>query len=174
MPIWSLLFALALVALSQTPAPSKNCFKYDPKTLRMESAGASGWRVVTADGRAWLLDNEVDAKRALSIAAAFSVACRVPGPDGVNVQYLQGSGAMPLGPVEAELDCLPYASDKLRVTEGEGQFNLETDNRRLVAVSGKQDATALLKILEGHSKHCFVGRSNKRPNRHAYIFEYWR
>jgi len=35
------------------------------------------------------------------------------------------------------------------------------------------DALAVVGIVERHTRMCFIGRGNRRPNRKSYIMTYW-
>ena len=174
-PVTLLLFAMCVAGAGRVVALREpECFEYEPGKLRVIAQGPAGWRVSAGGERGWLLATEADANHALRIARSFTKCCRLPSLSQRGVQYWEGVGPSPLGPVSEEPDCLRYAPDLLTVTKSPGQFNVIAGASRLVALGTPEDAAVALKSIRRASYHCFIGRGNKKANRLAYIFEYWR
>ena len=166
--------ALGVDATAQRPAPTKpSCFTYDPAGLSVIKDGAVGWRVVAGKQPRWLLDSEADANAALQVAAGFSKSCRVPNLSGTGMQFFESPTGQVTKSASVE-DCLPYSTEKIVIAKDGAQFNLIAAPNRLAAFRTAEDALAALDVAKRARKHCFVGRSNRRPDRLSYIFEYWR
>lgn len=76
-----------------------------------------------------------------------------------------------VGPQE---DCIPYDPNGLAIEESLTGWTLVTGTSRLVILDTEADAQAVLTIARRHKALCFIGRQNKRPNRLAYIVQYWK
>lgn len=75
---------------------------------------------------------------------------------------------------EAITDCLPYNSKNLSVTdEGDSGWLLTDGVSGMAQLDTKQDAATALEVAQYHSQHCFVGRSNGRADRDAYVTDFW-
>ncbi|MEW6472174.1 MAG: hypothetical protein AB1679_07880 [Actinomycetota bacterium] len=87
-----------------------------------------------------------------------------PGPTG------QTSGTTVISPE----DCIPYRSANLQiVNEGAAGWLLTDGSSRMLILDNESDAKSALALAKAHTKQCFIGRNNQRPDRKTYIVEYW-
>ena len=150
------------------------CSSYSPTELRITSDGPNGWVLSADGGHKWQLDSEADAKHALRVARSHSTYCQIPSLSSRPIQYWRGAGITSLGAIADEPDCGKYSAQELVSKSNGDRYLLVSGPRLLASVPDAQDASALLAILRQYSYQCFIGRGNKRANRLAYIFEYWR
>ncbi|MGC5020949.1 hypothetical protein [Micromonospora sp. DT47] len=160
-----------------------DCLPYDPEELKIYDAGAIGWRLVEtlADGQEHgmlILDNEADATAALTVARRSTNFCFIgrgnTRPNHVDylVQYWKGASGQTTT-IESP-DCIPYGKAGLTIVdEGDSGWLLTDGSSRMLILDNEQDARNALIVAQAHSKHCFIGRDNARPNRRDYIAEYW-
>ena len=74
-------------------------------------------------------------------------------------------------------DCIGYNPERLEVIdEGERGWLLTDDGgrHRMLGLDDRDDAEAALALAKRHRAMCFIGRNNRRPNRGAYIVQYWK
>jgi hypothetical protein len=130
-----------------------DCLLYNPKDLKIVDEGASGW-LLTAHcfiGR----DNTK------------------PNRDDFVHEYWMGDSGVTT--TIANEDCISYNPDTLRIVdEGAGGFLLTDGLSRMAIYASLEDAQEGLRVAKLASKQCFIGRDNGRPNRKAYIVEYWK
>jgi hypothetical protein len=72
--------------------------------------------------------------------------------------------------------CLPYEPSGLTLDAVEnGAWRLLRDDGAIFRLfDNREDADAGLAIAKEHTQLCYIGKSNSRPNRAAYIMEYWK
>ncbi|MET0132534.1 MAG: hypothetical protein ABW215_02970 [Kibdelosporangium sp.] len=162
---------------TDVPPAAEDCVTHAPGQLRTESAGADGVRVVEgADHWMFLLDNQQDADNALSVARGFTAACYIGRPRGAGetvMTYWKG-GAGRAGPVSGE-DCIAFTPSTLFVVRVSAtEWSLRSGNMLMESFKTQAQASRGLKAARQYTKQCFIGRDNKRPDRSAYIMEYWR
>jgi beta-lactam-binding protein with PASTA domain len=93
-------------------------------------------------------------------------------PRGTAVALVLAS-PMPIPPVPTD-DCLGYNPRALRiVNEGARGWLLTDGQSRMLMLDNQEDAKKALALARRHTRHCFIGRGNQRPNRKDYIVEYW-
>lgn len=74
----------------------------------------------------------------------------------------------------ASQDCLPYNPNALRiVNEGASGWLLTDGVSRMLTLDNRAEAERALALARRHTAHCFIGRNNNRPDRKAFIMEYW-
>jgi hypothetical protein len=156
-----------------------DCLLYNPKELKIVDEGASGWLLTDGRSRMLLLDNKQDAEKALALAQRYTAHCFIgrentkPNRDEFVHEYWMGdSGVATVIPNE---DCIPYDPNTLQIVdEGAGGFLLTDGFSRMALYASLEDAQEGLRVAKLASKQCFIGRDNTRPNRKAYIVEYWK
>jgi hypothetical protein len=125
-----------------------------------------------------ILDNQTDATAALAVARRSTSFCFIgrgnsrPNRKDYIVEYWKGkSGQTPTIPSP---DCIPYNKGGLKiVNEGATGWLLTDGSSRMLILDTEQDAKNALILAQAHSKQCFIGRNNTRPNRKDYIAHYW-
>lgn len=72
-------------------------------------------------------------------------------------------------------DCIQYNPYSLRIEDdGEKGWRLTDGRIWLQILDNREDAEASLALAQQHNYQCFIGRSNRRPDRNRYILEYWK
>ncbi|HZM84530.1 MAG TPA: hypothetical protein VFC19_53095 [Candidatus Limnocylindrales bacterium] len=157
-----------------------DCVVYATEKLRIASVGERGWRLTDGTREVALLDNKADAEMAVALAKRHKARCFIgrgntrPNRNDYIVGYWTGNSgiATTIGPQE---DCLTYRTTSLRiVNEGAKGWLLTDGASRMDILDSAQDANNALVLARRFSKQCFIGRGNNRPDRKAYIVEYWR
>lgn len=52
-------------------------------------------------------------------------------------------------------------------------WRINEDRHWMLMAHDLNDALAMLRIVERHTRMCFIGRGNARPNRDSYIMTYF-
>ena len=78
--------------------------------------------------------------------------------------------------MEGRSDCVPYDPAGLKIEDtGHGYWMLSrADGASFRIFVDKEDAEAGLAVAKENNQLCYIGKSNTRPDRTAYIMEYWR
>jgi len=157
-----------------------DCLVYTAQELRISNAGERGWRLTDRTREVALLDNPADAEKAAALAKRHTARCFIgrnntrPNRNDYVVGYWTGSSgiATNLGPQE---DCIGYRTTSLKIVDEGAKGWLLTDGAsRMNTLDNEQDADNALILARRFSRQCFIGRNNNRPDRKAYIVEYWR
>lgn len=84
-------------------------------------------------------------------------------------------GKMPLQPPgAATTDCLPYDPAALEIRDrGASGWGLGAEARTMALLDDRADAEVALAAARRHTRSCFVGRDNQRPDRARYIFHWF-
>jgi hypothetical protein len=156
-----------------------DCLTYDPNDLKIVNEGASGWLLTDGRSRMLILDNEEDARKALSLAKRHTAHCFIgrdntkPNRDDYVHEYWLGDSGI-VTAINNE-DCISYNPDTLRVIdEGANGFLLTDGASRMAMYATREDAEEGLRVARQNRQQCFIGRNNTRPNRKDYIVEYWK
>jgi hypothetical protein len=159
---------------------AEDCVSYNPANLTVASAGADGWQLRDGSHIMALLDTEADADDAVKVARNHTRSCFIgrgndrPDRDRYIVRYWKGVSGLPLGPAPA-LDCVGYNPNDLSVkSAGDDGWLLADGGHQMLLLDTANDAERARMMASGHSRLCFIGRDNNRPNRHRYIMEFWR
>ena len=122
-----------------------------------------------------------------SAGAPRQVTARVTGVPGGNIEVdarAPTQRMMPPGrgrpeaprtePIAAE-DCIAYDPARLQIVDEGASGWLLTDGRsRMLILHDRADAGRALALARRHTAHCFIGRDNTRPERKAYVRQYWK
>jgi hypothetical protein len=76
-------------------------------------------------------------------------------------------------PWPSPADCVSHNPANITTTYEGGLWKVVDGSHSLMAFKQLSDATAASLLAKGHKKHCFIGRSNTRPERERYIMDYW-
>lgn len=158
---------------------NEDCLSYNPNNLRLVNEGANGFLLTDGVSRMLMLDNLTDARNALALARRHTSHCFI-GRNNTRadrlsyiVDYWKGDSG-----IETTLtneDCLSYNPNNLTLeNEGDRGFLLTDNVSRMLMLDNRDDARQAKQLAENNTKHCFIGRSNTRPNRRGYIFHYWK
>jgi hypothetical protein len=71
--------------------------------------------------------------------------------------------------------CVPYDPAGLLLSqETNGDWRLQRADGAIFRVfASREDAEAGLAVAKAHTRLCYIGKSNTRPNRSLYVMEYW-
>jgi hypothetical protein len=160
------------------PIAAEDCLPYNPQNLSIRNEGAQGWLLTDGASRMLMLDNQADAQRALAVARRHTHHCFIgrnntrPNRYQYIVHYWRGN---PGATAMAGEDCIAYNPSTVNVFDrGALGWRLEDGSNMLVLYDNQADANRGLIVARAFSHLCFIGRNNSRPNRYAYIVEYWR
>jgi hypothetical protein len=157
----------------------QDCLPYNPNNLRIVNEGASGWLLTDGGSRMLVLDNRADAAKALALARRHTAHCfigrdnRRPNRRDFIVEYWTGDSGIATT-IQGE-DCISYNPGTLEIrNEGARGWLLTDGSSRMVTLDNRRDAEQAMGVASGFSSQCFIGRDNNRPDRKAYIVNYWR
>lgn len=74
-------------------------------------------------------------------------------------------------------DCISYNPNALSVNYEAGIYSIREGSKevlRLPGGPGENVGEQGLALAQRYRKHCFIGRTNDREDRHVFIFDYWR
>jgi hypothetical protein len=83
-----------------------------------------------------------------------------------------GGGAAPAG----DGDCTVYDPGSLKVHKLDGNegFAVASDPANpILTLDNENDARRGLSLARAFKKHCYLGRTSRRPNKNLYLIEYW-
>jgi len=162
--------------------PDNDCLTHNPATLSVIDQGANGWLVTDGASVIKLFDTQGDALLAQSIMAGYDQNCYIgrsnmrPDRYAYIMSYLRQSvvlGPPPVMPTGE--DCLTYDPFALTLSDqGAPGWILTDGTSSMMLLDDLPDAQLAANVAMTHTQQCFVGRSNMRPDRYAYIFEYWK
>jgi len=153
---------------------------YNPRTLRIVNEGANGWLLTDGRSRMKMFDNKEDARNGLRVARRHTRQGFV-GRDNPRtarrsdyiMEYWTGSSGLPYEPL-TKTDAIPYSPTNVVVEDLDAQgWRVKDGNHWMLKAHDMNDALAILGIVERHTRMCFIGRGNRRPNRKSYIMTYW-
>lgn len=155
-----------------------DCLPYVSASLRVVDEGASGWLLTDGASRMEVLDNRADAERALALAQRHTAHCFIGRGNARSsradyiVEYWAGDSGH--NTTIDQPDCIAYQTAGLRtVDEGATGWLLTDGGSRMVILDNEQDARNALILARSFRQQCFIGRDNTRPDRRAYIVQYW-
>ena len=158
----------------------QDCLSYNPNVLYVENLGANGWRLTDGSSSMSLFDNEAEANVGLQVARAHTQHCFI-GRDNTRAdhdryvwEYWQGDSG--LGVAVPENDCLAHDPNALSAVDrgADGWLVMGSGVEAIKLFDTYNDAQAALNVMRNYNQHCYIGRTNTRPNRTAYITEYLR
>lgn len=79
----------------------------------------------------------------------------------------------PAPPEPPRADCLGYDPNALNLVPEPGGYLITDGGSRMLFLTDPTNANNAYRVARSFSQHCFIGRSNPRPNRRDYIVEYW-
>ena len=152
---------------------------YNPRTLRIVDEGTNGWLLTDSVSRMKMLDNKKDAHNAMLVARRYTrqgfVGRDNPRPNRIDyiTEYWAGSSGLPYQPL-TKVDAIPYSPTKVVAEDIDADgWRLKEGNHWMLLADDLDDALTVLRVVERHTKMCFIGRDNHRPNRKSYIMTYW-
>jgi hypothetical protein len=152
---------------------------YNPGRLRIVDEGAKGWLLTDGVSRMKMFDNKEDARNGLCVARRHNrqgfVGRDNPRTNRIDyiTEYWTGNSGLPHLPL-TKTDCIPYNPNNVVAEDLDAKGWRIRDGRHwMLLAHDMNDALAILRIVERHTRMCFIGRGNKRPNRKSYIMTYW-
>src|SRR2546430_16536308 len=108
-----------------------DCHSYDPATLSVLSAGASGFQVVDGGSVLFTLDTQSGAQDAVSLAKRYHEVCYLGRDDPLPNHYVWHYWHKPTGTVtqiaESEHSfCLPYNNKNLTIEADGGSWTVKS------------------------------------------------
>jgi hypothetical protein len=100
-----------------------------------------------------------------------SATITVPAPPAAAV-----AAAAPGGGGGGDGDCTVYDPGSLKVhkLDGSDGFAVAADpTNPVLTLDNETDARRGLSLARAYKKHCYLGRTSKRPNKNLYLIEYW-
>lgn len=161
------------------PAP-EDCLPYNPRNLRISSEGAAGWLLTDGVSRMLMLDSRADAGRALALARRHTAHCFIgrgnSRPDRAEYITHYWTGSSGISTTIPGEDCVSYNPATVGVFDrGALGWRMEDGSHAMLLFDSQADAHRGLVVARAASgRLCFIGRGNARPDRSAYIVEYWR
>ncbi len=152
---------------------------YHPTRLRILDEGAKGWLLTDGVSRMKMFDNKEDARNGLCVARRHNrhgfVGRDNPRTNRIDyiTEYWAGNSGLPPMPL-TKTDCIPYSPNNVVAEDLDAKgWRIKDGRHWMLLAHDLNDALAILRIVERHTRMCFIGRGNKRPNRKSYIMTYW-
>jgi hypothetical protein len=156
--------------------PTNDCLGHDRSALYIVDEGANGWLLTDGASRMVMFDNQMDAQRGLDLIRNYDQICYIGRGTGRIMTYLRSTvvlGEPPVAPPGE--DCLSYDAFALVLNDqGATGWTVTSGSSSMVLLDNVNDAQLAAQVAMAHTQQCFIGRDNARPNRYAYIFEYWK
>ncbi len=157
-----------------------DCLAYNPATLTYVDEGANGFEITDGSSAMLILDNLGDALTALTLLRNYDKQCFIgrdnpyTGNDRYRyiVDYWTGTGLS--GTSVPTPDCIGYDNTALAINNlGSTGYQVVAGAQALALTATLANANATKSLAAAHHSECFIGRTNSRANRNAYIVEYW-
>lgn len=152
---------------------------YNPRALRIINEGPKGWLLTDGRSRMTMFDNKEDARNGMAVARRHTrhgfVGRDNPRSDRRTylMEYWAGNSGLPHLPL-TKTDCIPYSPSTVVAEDLDAKgWRIKSGKSWMLMAHDLNDALAMLRIVERHTRMCFIGRDNKRPDRKAYIMTYW-
>lgn len=152
---------------------------YNPRNLRIVNEGANGWLLTDGVSRMKMLDNAEDARNALRVARRHTrhgfVGRDNPRSNRIDyiTEYWAGSSGLAYEPL-TKVDAIAYQPARVIAEDIDSQgWRIRDGDNWMLLAHDLNDALAVLREVERHTRMCFIGRGNTRPNRKSYIMTYW-
>lgn len=152
---------------------------YNPHNLRIVDEGAKGWLLTDGVSRMKMLDNKEDARNALRVARRHTrhgfIGRDNPRRNRIDyiTEYWTGNSGLPYEPL-TKVDGIPYNPTNVVAEDLDDKgWRLKEGNHWMLMAHDMNDGLAILRVVERHTRMCFIGRNNRRPNRKSYIMTYW-
>ena len=152
---------------------------YTPENLYILYEGAKGWLLTDGISRMKMFDNKEDARNGLRVARRHRrhgfVGRDNPRSNRIDyiTEYWAGHSGLPYESL-TKVDCIPYNPNNVIAEDLDAKgWRIKDGNHWMLLAHDLNDALAILRVVERHTKMCFIGRDNQRPNRKNYIMTYW-
>ena len=152
---------------------------YDPSRLVVVDRGALGWMLTDGRMSMRLFDNAEDARNGLRVARRYNRQCFVgrdnPRPNRRDyiLEYWDGNSGLNREPL-TRTDAIPYQPNDVKALDLDAQgWRIHEGQHWMLIANDMNDALSELQVVERHSRICFIGRDNHRPNRADYIMTYF-
>jgi hypothetical protein len=162
--------------------PAPDCLNHTPAALTIVDEGANGWLLTDGSSRIAMFDNQADALLALQVFQSYDQHCYIgrdnsrPNRKTYITSYLRNSAVLGPPPVmPTGEDCIAYDPFNLQLNDqGATGWTVTSGAISMILLDNVSDAQLAANVAMAHTEQCFIGRNNTRPNRYAYIFEYWK
>lgn len=157
-----------------------DCIPFRADGLKIVNEGRAGWLLTDGFSRMAMLATEADARQALALVRGYTAQCFIgrgntrPNRKDYIVAYWTGlSGVRVAFP--APEDCVVYDPKNLRIVDrGSRGWELIAEALHVAWLDNETDARRALALAQGHTRRCFIGRDNTRPDPASFVVEYWR
>lgn len=152
---------------------------YNPSRLTIVDRGARGWILTDGSMSMRLFDNAEDARNGLRVARRHTRQCFVgrnnprTNRSDYILEYWDGNSGLPWEPLTRTYS-IPYQAANAKALDLDDLgWRLHDGEHWMLMAHDMDDALAMLQVVERHSRICFVGRDNTRPNSKDYIMTYF-
>lgn len=152
---------------------------YNPRNLRIVDEGSKGWLLTDGVSRMKMFDTKEDARNGLRVARRHTrhgfVGRDNPRRNRIDyiTEYWAGNSGLPHEPL-TKVDGIPYNPANVLAEDLDAKgWRLKEGNHWMLMAHDMNDALAVLRVVERHTRMCFIGRGNRRSNRKSYIMTYW-
>ena len=161
------------------PSNSKDCLAIQAESVAVTADGDGTYTIT--DGQSQMLSaaSREDAEDMATLARRHEKQCFIgrdnqrADRDAYVTEYWVGRSSVDAAPLP-QSDCVAYDPEDLRIVdEGADGYLLTDGASRMLLLDTRSDAERALAWAQQHSKHCFIGRDNQRPNREQFITEFW-
>jgi hypothetical protein len=157
-----------------------DCIDYDPKSVVVMLEGDS-WSLRSGSRTLAVLAGEVDAKAALTVASQNAAVCSIEwGVDTAGrlqgIQYWRSGPSVLPDPSLERQDChriVGKAAQVVKLAEG-GRWQLRAEQALLAEFATEQAAREAAAYVQQRQQVCFIGRSQRGPDRARRIVQYWK
>jgi len=167
------------------PAP-EDCVSFNPSNLSVAALG-DAWILRDGSHNMLLFDTKTDADDGLKVARNWTRLCFIGRGNTEEdryryiVTYWKNPSGLPLG-LAPTFDCITYNPAQLTIYSGaahpalpeQDDWALYSGSIPLLFLSSEPDAQRAKIVASGHTKLCFIGHGNDRPDPYRYQMEYWR
>ena len=156
-----------------------------PKQLRLDIGASATLRAVPRDGHGTVLRRDVvwesSDPTVATVGGNGRVSAKAGGSATITARAEQKSATVDVtvnapaaGGGGGAADCVAYEPGALKVQHtGSAGWAVSDGKAPLLTLDTKDDAQRALALAQRWQSHCFLGRTNARPNRSEYVIEYW-
>ena len=134
-----------------------------------------GWLLTDGVSRMKMLDNKEDARNALRVARRYTrhgfVGRDNPWANRIDyiTEYWAGSSGLAYEPL-TKVDGIPYNPTNVVAEDLDAKgWRLKEGRHWMLMAHDMNDALGILRIVERHTRMCFIGRDNRRSDRKSYV-----
>lgn len=156
---------------------AKDCISYDATDIGVEPTGGD-WRVRIGSSSFKVFASQGEANDAAWVARHWTRRCFIGrGNDRDDryryiAHYFEQSSNLPALIMPAH-DCISYDPPNLGISHHAGDWWLLDGPAELLPLASQADAERARAVASDHSRLCYIGRGNDRPDHDRYTMSYW-